>query len=92
MPHWDGTEIDEHTEKGGLSASSMVSDFTLDGVRKTAWVNRLTIMRKTMHCRISPGSLRLRNLLLKTFSIRNSGAAAYWTEPLYDCVLSGDLS
>ena len=37
MPHWDGTEIDEHTEEGGLSASSMVSDFTLDGSRKIAW-------------------------------------------------------
>ena len=37
MPHWDGTEIDEHTIDGGISASSMVSDFTLDGSRKIAW-------------------------------------------------------
>lgn len=37
MPHWDGTEIDEHTIDGGISASSMVSDFTLDGRRKIAW-------------------------------------------------------
>lgn len=36
-PHWDGTEIDEHTLYGGLTASSMVSDFTTDGSRKIAW-------------------------------------------------------
>ena len=37
MPHWDGTEVDEHTFFGGLSASSMVSDFSADGRRKIAW-------------------------------------------------------
>jgi len=37
MPHWKGTEVDEHTISGGLTASSMVSDFTTDGKRKIAW-------------------------------------------------------
>jgi hypothetical protein len=40
-----GTEIDEHTMEGGISASSMVSDFSTDAeVRKTpswprSWAN-----------------------------------------------------
>jgi hypothetical protein len=39
QPHWRGTEIDEHTEEGGISASSMVSDFSTNAAkpRKIAW-------------------------------------------------------
>lgn len=37
MPHFNGAEIDEHSERGGLTASSMVSDFTSDMTRKIAW-------------------------------------------------------
>jgi len=39
QPHWRGSELDEHTEHGGLSASSMVSDFSTDAEkpRKIAW-------------------------------------------------------
>merc|ERR1740121_2988972 len=37
MPHWDGTEVDVHSFDGGLTASSMVSDFTTDFKRKIAW-------------------------------------------------------
>ena len=34
--HWIGTEIDEHTFVGGITASSMVSEFKSNGV-KIAW-------------------------------------------------------
>ena len=33
----NGAELDEHSEYGGLTASSMVSDFMTDMSRKIAW-------------------------------------------------------
>ena len=50
QPHWRGTEIDEHTVNGGISASSMVSDFsTLQSrARSRGTLGRTRAWRRTI--------------------------------------------